>query len=272
MNSTVEINGNVTYHGVALAHVPILLSYCVSRGNWWNGLTTIRTDRRGSFSAVWLPSDTVNYLLRGTFNGNANYSKASTIINFDIMPLEKESTFSVTSNSALSAFAFNSTTDQIAFNMTSSSGTTGYANVGISKGLIADTSNLQVFVDGAQTNYSVQQQPNLSMISLTYNESTHQIVMDLNSAISNSSSGGMFSEKELGYVITAAIAGSIIAISLILLKGKQKKHELNRASRIENGGNEPKKNVYCDGYWEPARCLSQQWLKMVKSRLFGVFR
>jgi len=212
----------VAYNATSLADVPILLSYSVNEGNSWNNLTTVSTDSTGSFSAEWLPPATGTYLLKGTFSGNANYSKASAIVNFAIAPFKQESTFSVTSNSTLSALAFNSTSNQISFTVSGPSATTGYVNIGIPKSLIADISKLQLFLDGTQISYSVQQQPDLWMVSFAYQHSSHQIIIDLSSAMPHSSSGGKLLEQWFVYVIIAATVVSIIAISLISLKRKQK--------------------------------------------------
>jgi len=222
-NFSVEINGNVAYNATSLADVPILLSYSANEGNSWNNLTAVSTDSTGSFSSEWLPPATGTYLLKGTFSGDANYSKASTIVNFAIIPFKQESAFSVTSNSPLSALAFNSTSNQISFTVSGPSATTGYVNVEIPKSLIADISKLQLFLDGTKIIYSVQQQPDLWMVSFAYQHSSHQIIIDLSSAMPHSSSGGKLSEQWFFYVIIAATVVSIIAISLISLKRKQKK-------------------------------------------------
>ena len=222
-NFSVEINGNVTYNAASLTDVPILLSYSADEGNSWNELTTVNTDRTGSFSAEWLPSAAGTYLLKGTFSGNAKYSKASTIVNFAIMPFKRENTFSITSNSTLSAFAFNSTSNQVSFTVSGPSATTGYVNIEIPKSLIADISKLQLFLDGTQISYSVKPEADLWMVSFTYHHSSHQIVIDLSSAMTKSSSGGNLSEQWFVYVIVAATVVSIMAVSLILLKRKQKK-------------------------------------------------
>jgi phospholipase C len=222
-NFSVEINGNVAYNATSLADVPILLSYSTNEGNSWNNLTTVSTDSTGSFSAEWLPSATGTYLLKGTFCGNAIYSKANALVDFAMMPFKQESTFSVTSNSTLSALAFNSTSNQISFTVSGPSATTGYVNIEIPKSLIADISKLQLFLDGTQISYSVQQQPDLWMISFAYQHSSHQIIIDLSSAMPHSSSGGKLSEKWFVYVIITATVVSIITISLVSLKRKQKK-------------------------------------------------
>ncbi len=222
-NFNVEISGNITSDGVSLSGVSILLSYSVNEGNSWNDLTTVSADSSGSFSAVWLPSVTGNYLLRATYAGNSNYSESSSIVNFAVLPFEEQNVFSVASNSTVSAFAFNSTSNQISFTVSGPSGTTGYVNVYIPKSLINDISNLQVFLDGTPLSYSVQQQTDSWAISFYYHHSTHQIAVDLNSAMSSSSSNGILSEPWLVYVIIVAIVASIIAVTLIVMTRKNKK-------------------------------------------------
>jgi hypothetical protein len=223
-NFNVEINGNITSDGVSLSGVSILLSYSVNEGNSWNDLTTVSADSSGSFSAVWLPSVTGNYLLRATYIGNSNYSETSTTVNFAVLPFEDQSVFSVTSNSTLSGFAFNSTSNQISFTVSGPSGTTGYVNVCISKTLIADISNVQVFLDGTQISYSVQQQTDSWIISFQYHHSTHQININLNSALSTSTSSPneKLPEQSFIYVIIAVAIVFVIAVSLIVRRKRNK--------------------------------------------------
>jgi hypothetical protein len=222
-NFSVEVSGNVTSSGVALADVPILLSYSASEGNSWNNLTTVSTDSTGSFSAVWLPSGTGTYLLKGTFNGDVKYSKASTTVNFAFMRLKQENMLSATSNSTLSAFAFNSTSNQITFTVSGSSGGTGYVNIEIPKSMISNISNLRVRLDGSPLSQSVQELSNSWMVYFTYHDSTHQIVVELNSGTSTSSSAAIFSQQGLVYATGVAVAVSVIAISLFVLQRKRRK-------------------------------------------------
>jgi len=222
-NFSVEISGNVTSSGATLSDVPVLLSYSANEGNSWNNLTTVSTDITGSFSAVWLPSVTGTYLLKGTFNGDAKYSKASTIVNFAVMRFKQESMFTVTSNSTLSAFDFNSTSNQINFTGSGSSGTTGYVKIEIPKSLIANISNIQVLLNDTQVSYGVQEQPDSWMISFTYHQSSHQILVNLNSAMLSSSSSEILSEKWLIYVITFAVMVSIVLVPLLVLKRRNKR-------------------------------------------------
>jgi phospholipase C len=223
---SVEINGNLTFNGVALAEVPISLSYSVNEENSWNNLTSVCTDSTGSFTAVWLPSGTGTYLIKGTFNGDANYSKASTTVSFGVMPFKQESTFTVTSNSTLSALAFDSTSNQITFTGSGSSGTTGYVNIEIPKSLIADISNVQVFLDGAQISYSVQEQPESWMISFTYHHSSHQILINLNSAMASSSWSEVLSEQWLVYVIAFVVIACAVGVSLSVLRRRNRRSSL----------------------------------------------
>ncbi len=114
----VEIIGELKINNQGLANLPILLSYSVNGGNSWIDLTLVNSDNNGSFSAVWAPSVTGNYLLKATFSGNTLYSATNTVVNFALTPYEEKSVFSVTSNSTLSSFAFNSETRELSFSVT----------------------------------------------------------------------------------------------------------------------------------------------------------
>jgi hypothetical protein len=176
----VEIDGNLTSNGASIAYAPILLSYSVNQGISWNDLTAVSTDGGGSFSAIWMPSVTGNYLLTATYVGDAAYLSTSTTVNFAVLPYENQNAFSVTSNSTLAGLAFNSTANQLSFTVSGPPGTTGYVQVQIPKTLIADITNLQVLIDGNALNYSMQQQPDSWTISFQYHHSTHQVNIRLN--------------------------------------------------------------------------------------------
>ena len=69
----VNINGYLTSNGTAISGAPILLSYSVTGGESWQDLTLVNTGPDGSYSALWFPSVTGDYLLKAVYQGNENY-------------------------------------------------------------------------------------------------------------------------------------------------------------------------------------------------------
>ena len=112
----------MTSNGASLSDSSILLSYSVDGGNSWTPLTLVNTDDSGRFSAVWTPSVTGNYFLKAVYNGDSAYSNVTTIVHFAILPFEEKNVFSVASNSTVSAFDFNSTSEELSFRVNGGAG------------------------------------------------------------------------------------------------------------------------------------------------------
>ena len=62
--------------------------------------------------------------------------------------MQKQNVFTLTSNSTITQFAFNSTTKELSFIASGPSGTKGYVNIYIPKTLISDISTLKTYIDG----------------------------------------------------------------------------------------------------------------------------
>jgi len=155
-NFRVMINGSLTYNGIGISGAPIILSYSTNEGSSWQGLTTVDTDSNGNFLAEWLPSVTGSFLINATYAGSPIYPGTSTVVSLVIAPYSYENAqdvFSVESNSTVSDLAFNSTSGHLSFTVSGPSGTTGYANVYISKSLVNGTSNIKAYIDGNAVSY-----------------------------------------------------------------------------------------------------------------------
>jgi hypothetical protein len=174
-NFRVEINGSLIANGEGLSGVPIQLSYSVNGGNSWSDLTLVSTDSNGQFLAVWMPSVTGNYLLKAEWTGNNEYSQVSTIVSFAVTPCGQENVLSVLSNSTLSEISFNSTSKELSFALTGSSGTTGFVTVYVAHSIINDASGLIVRLDGNPIDYTVESQGDSWLVAFSYHHSTHQV-------------------------------------------------------------------------------------------------
>ena len=220
-NLRVEINGNLTCDGTGLQGLPVLLSYSVDEGNTWNELTTVSTDNNGNFLADWLPSVTGNYLLQAEWAGNTNYTETSTVINFAVLPFGEQSIFSVTSNSTISALAFNSTSGELDFAVSTPEGTTGYCNVYIPTSLINDISDLTVFLNGNPISYNVESLGNARLVSFSYQTGTNEVTLGINAADSIEVNGNQFAQWTPYGVIIVLMA----IIAVLSASRKTKKYE-----------------------------------------------
>jgi hypothetical protein len=127
--------------------------------------------------------------------------------------------FSVNSNSTVTDLAFNSTSCELCFTVTGPSGTAGYVQAQISKSLLGDTSNLKVYLDGKQLNYTAAAQQDFWIIYFTYHHSTHTVELVLGKTAQTPAPN--YETEILAAII---IAGSIAIIGFILLFMKKSKN------------------------------------------------
>ena len=137
---------------------------------------------------------------------------ASWDVSFSARLSEGTNVFAVASNSTVSSLAYNSTTSELSFSVSGSSGTTGYTEVFISKALLQDPSELTVFIDGEQTNFTSTSVYDFWALHFVYSHSTHSIAISLQSN----------TIPEFPSLII--LAPVIIATLLALLYFKKRKH------------------------------------------------
>jgi len=175
----VEINGNLTCNKVGVPGAPVLLSYSVNGGEPWNNITFVSTAYDGGYSAEWMPSATGNYLVKATWSGNDTYPGATTIVNLAVIPFEGQNVFSVESNSSISELAFNATSWTLSFTASGPHGTRGYVKVTVAKSLVANITNIRVFLDGIRSEYSIASLDDSWLLTFDYIHSTHQVEVNL---------------------------------------------------------------------------------------------
>jgi len=122
--------------------------------------------------------------------------------------------FSIVSNSTITGLAFNSTSKTITFTVTGPTGTTGYTNVTIAKTLIENISELTIYLDGNQIDYTFTSTEYTWLIHFTYTHSTHKVTILLSSL--NTDSSSKFPLKA-----PAAFSGILIVIIAIILARKK---------------------------------------------------
>jgi len=102
---------------------------------------------------------------------------ASNTITLSSMPYQDQYVFSVESNSTISALTFNSTANELSFTASGPPGTLGYARVFISKELVANISDLKVYVDETRVDYVATPTDDSWLLYFVYEHSTHNIVV-----------------------------------------------------------------------------------------------
>ena len=71
------ISGSLTSDGAGLSAIPILLSYSATGGSTWHDISQITTVSDGSYSIVWIPSATGEYVVKATWVGNSTIQGAT---------------------------------------------------------------------------------------------------------------------------------------------------------------------------------------------------
>jgi hypothetical protein len=218
------ISGDLSFNGAGISGAPIYVSYSVTGGESWQDLTLIYTSDNGSYSAMWLPTVTGNYMLKTVYRGDENYLGANSIISFAIQPNADQNVFTVTSNSTITALTFDPDSKQLSFNVSGESGTKGYAYVFIPKALLNDANGLNVQLDGNQIDYTTQYQNDGWLIYLAYHHSIHLVTINLDSAITSvaQKSSAQFNVGDLVFAIVAAAIAIITAVLIVGLRAWKK--------------------------------------------------
>lgn len=184
VTSSVLVGLQISISGILTDHrekpIPgelILLSYKVLGIETWNTITSVYTENNGHYSAIWIPTATGYFTLKAEWTGNATYFGVSNITTLSVVPYNNKYVFAVESNSTISALAFNSTANELSFIASGPPGTMGYARVFISKELVANISDLKVYVDENQVNYVTTSTDSSWILYFSYEHSTHDIVI-----------------------------------------------------------------------------------------------
>jgi hypothetical protein len=176
----ISISGTLTNHREKpIPDELILLSYEVLGTGTWNTITSAYTDITGHYSAIWIPTATGYFSLKAEWTGNATYFGISSNTTLSVVPYNQY-VFAVESNSTISALAFNSTANELSFFASGLSGTKGYTKVTLAKSLVANATNIRVYLDGNQTRYSIASTDDSWLLTFNYTHSTHKVAVKLN--------------------------------------------------------------------------------------------
>ena len=180
---TVNINGALSdAYGNAIGNEPVVLYYALPAVSGLFIITSTTTDNNGQYSAQWIPTATGAFSIVAEWTGNMTYSPASSNVTLNSIPAMNQYVFSVESNSTITGLAFNTTSQELSFTASGPSGTTGYAKVTIAKSLVSNITNIRVYLDNNQTDYSITSTDDSWLLTFNYTHSTHNVAVDLNVA------------------------------------------------------------------------------------------
>jgi hypothetical protein len=142
-------------------------------------VTISTTDLQGGYSATWMPTATGAFTIKASWSGDAAYAGTFDVKNVSVVQGVGETLFLAESNSTLSLLSFNSTSNEIAFTVSGSSGTSGYVRFVISKSIIENMTAFGVFIDGVQVDCNVSSAGDAWQLYFTYPHSTHAVTIKM---------------------------------------------------------------------------------------------
>jgi hypothetical protein len=173
--STINVFGKLEdSKNVPLQNKTVVLSYTFLGINTWIPISSTQTDIEGNYNIQWINSASGTFTLKTEWMGDIDNSYVSNTTTLSFLPNEK-STFIIESNSTVYALAYDDTTATLSFNVTGPTGSTGYVRASIAKGMLANSNQLQVYMDEKTLNYTVNSADDSWVYYFNYQHSTHQI-------------------------------------------------------------------------------------------------
>jgi hypothetical protein len=126
-----------------------------------------------------MPQISGNYLIRAAYSGSVTLNSTTTVVTLVSTPYSNQNVFSVTSNSTVSALAFNSASNELSFVVSGASATFGYVDVAIAKSLVVNVTNIQVYLDDEPIEFSVTSTADAWILHFEYTHSTHSVKVNL---------------------------------------------------------------------------------------------
>ncbi len=179
----VNLNGTVTGNQSALINVPVELSFSINGGQTWTDITSVSTLNDGSYSAIWIPSATGTFLVRALCEGVYPFLSSQTMMDLSVAPYNNQYVFSVSSNSSVSALAFDSTSNTLNFTVSGPAGTTGFVDLKIAKSLLENIANLKVNLDSNNLAYQATSTSDSWILEFHYSHSIHNVNINMGSAL-----------------------------------------------------------------------------------------
>jgi hypothetical protein len=178
-NLKVEVTGTLTYNKTGIPDASIYLGFSADYGNRWENFSLTKTRADGGFGTLWIPNATGNYLLNAQWEGNATLHWVNATVSLVTMPDLAGNEFSVVSNSTISNFAYNLTTQELSFNTNGTQSTTGYAHVCILKTLVSDIQTVKLNIDGHPVMFTSESQDDVWVVSCAYSQSEHAFTVQI---------------------------------------------------------------------------------------------
>jgi hypothetical protein len=210
--------------GNGLSNEPVFFYYTFPDFGSWIPVTSDATDEFGRYDINWIPPATGSFILKAEWKGNSTHSGSSDILSLSITPYKNEQVFSVESNSTVSALAFNSTSLELNFRVSGPDDTEGYVKFTVAKSIVSDVTNIRVYLDGNNLDYSASSLGDSWLLIFTYTHSTHDVAINLGVQSQQQQSGFLGSDLpiEYGCAVVIAVAVAVIGVGLLVYFKKRK--------------------------------------------------
>ncbi len=179
VGSTLTIKGALTdENSNPLPDKTITISYASGTETWTN-IGSAQTDTSGNYNLQWLIPASGTFTLKVEWQGDQTAQTATNSTTVSFVPVQGQKMFFVQSNSTITNLGFNSTSLELSFTASGTSGSSGYTEVTIAKTLVADASTFAVHLDGNQLQFTLEDHEDSWILIFLYLHSTHHITVDL---------------------------------------------------------------------------------------------
>jgi len=151
-----------------------------------SAMTWSATNTRWEYTCTATAIGTASFTISGVYDESHGLTMVNDTIGSQTIYVGS-TPFAVISNSTISELTFNSTSETLTFKVSGPKGTMGYTNVTMARTLIGDISELEIYLDGNQIDYITTSTEYTWLIHITYQHSTHEVVIVLDSLHVNSS-------------------------------------------------------------------------------------
>jgi hypothetical protein len=221
----VTVSGTLTYNHTGIEGAPVYAAFSADCGKSWQNFSLVQTHADGSFSTVWVPNATGNYMVSTQWDGNLTLHWLNTTASFALTPDSAGNELSVASNSTMSELTYDAGSRQLRFQTNGTSNTVGYLYVCVPKALAANAQSLQLKMDGAAQTFGIQSQDDVWVLSCIYQQSAHNFVVQIPAEI-------MFSPVETPWLMIAIALAVIVAVIAILIVIRRKKRTAATVAEI----------------------------------------
>ena len=138
--------------------------------------------------------------------------------------------FSIVSNSTVSSLTYNSSSNEVSFNVSGSSGTIGYSEAFISKAIVPEVAEATITLDGKPQNFTTTSLSDSWVLHFVYLHSKHGVSIGLGEnyipEVPDGADGSGKGETEPFPIVPVAITIAVVAVvvSVGLFLARRKRH------------------------------------------------